>query len=74
MLPCWSELLQAVCNGKSTGAVLTAALFCVVAGAYNKVALSLLQQAGVAQSESERLDLVVEAYEKCVGAVPWSVA
>ena len=38
-----------------------------VTGAYNKVAMSLLQQAGVAQSEAERADLVVEAYEKCIG-------
>jgi hypothetical protein len=44
--------------------------FCAV-GAYNKVAVSLLQQAGVAQSESERPDLVIEAYEKCLGAVPY---
>ena len=39
---------------------------CYLAGAYNKVALPLLQQAGVAQWEEERPDLVIEAYEKCV--------
>ena len=42
---------------------------CGVIGAYNKVAMSLLQQAGVAQSEAKRADLVVEAYEKCIGAL-----
>ena len=40
---------------------------CAATGAYNKVAISLLQQEGVAQSEAERADLVVEAYEKCIG-------
>ena len=40
---------------------------CAATGAYNKVAMSLLQQEGVAQSEAERADLVVEAYEKCNG-------
>lgn len=40
---------------------------CYLAGAYNKVDYALLQQMGVAQSEAERPDLVIEAYEKCVG-------
>lgn len=38
-------------------------------GAYNKVAVSLLQQAGVAKSEADRPQLVIEAYEKCLGTV-----